>query len=211
MKKPRNIPKQWGKVRIIGGLYRSRFVNFVQAKGLRPTADRVRETVFNWLDSVVSNAKVLDLYAGSGVLGIEAISRGAKHVVFVDKNPEVVLQLNRTLVGFEIQNCVVLETSANEWLSASNASARGSIAGSQLAEGGPFDIAFVDPPYKECSILESCNLLENSGLLKPDSNVYVESDDAIHQALMPTNWQCVKSKKAGKVYFYLYQRFKRDS
>ena len=84
-----------GRVRIIGGLYRSRFVNFVQAEGLRPTADRVRETAFNWLDSVISNAKVLDLYAGSGVLGIEAISRGAKHVVFVDKNPAVVFQLNQ--------------------------------------------------------------------------------------------------------------------
>ena len=211
MKKLSNNAEKAGKVRIIGGLYRSRFVNFVQAEGLRPTADRVRETVFNWLDSVVSNAKVLDLYAGSGVLGIEAISRGAKHVVFVDKNPEVVLQLNRTLIGFEIQNSLVLETNANEWLSASKASARRTIEGSQLAEAGPFDIAFVDPPYKECSILESCNLLENSGLLKPDSNIYVESDNAISQGLMPTNWQCVKSKKAGKVYFYLYQRFRRDS
>ena len=110
-----------------------------------------------------------------------------------------------------MQNGLVLETSANEWLAASNASARGSIAGSQLAEVVPVDIAFVDPPYKECSMLETCKLLENSGVLKPYANVYVESDDAIHQALMPTNWQCVKSKKAGKVYFYLYQRFKRDS
>ena len=200
-----------GRVRIIGGLYRSRFVNFVQAEGLRPTADRVRETAFNWLESVISNAKVLDLYAGSGVLGIEAISRGAKHVVFVDKNPAVVLQLNQNLVSLKIRNCLVLEKNSEEWLSVYKASAWGNISGPRPVEDEAFDIVFVDPPYGDCSVISSCNLLESSGLLQPNSNVYVELDNEIDHGLMPENWECVKSKRAGKVHFYLYHRFKLSS
>lgn len=211
MKTLKNTLEKKGKVRIIGGLYRSRFVNFVQAEGLRPTADRVRETVFNWLDRAIADAKVLDLYAGSGVLGIEAISRGAKHVVFVDKNPEVVLQLNKNLVSFKIENCRVLEKNSEKWLSVHKASARGNILGDRLAEEETFDIVFVDPPYGGCSVISSCNLLESSGLLEPDSNVYVESNNEIDHGLMPKNWERVKSKRAGKVHFYLYQRFKRSS
>ena len=211
MKTLKNTLEKKGKVRIIGGLYRSRFVNFVQAEGLRPTADRVRETVFNWLDRAIADAKVLDLYAGSGVLGIEAISRGAKHVVFVDKNPEVVLQLNKNLVSLKIENCRVLEKNSEKWLSVHKASARGNILGDRLDEEETFDIVFVDPPYGGCSVISSCNLLESSGLLEPDSNVYVESDNEIDHGLMPRNWERVKSKRAGKVHFYLYKRFKRSS
>jgi 16S rRNA (guanine966-N2)-methyltransferase len=211
MKKLGKTIKGKGRVRIIGGLYRSRFVNFVQAEGLRPTADRVRETAFNWLDSVISNAKVLDLYAGSGVLGIEAISRGAKHVVFVDKNPAVVLQLNQNLVSLKIRNCRVLEKNSEEWLSVNKASAWGNISGPRPVEDEAFDIVFVDPPYGDCSVISSCNLLESSGLLQPNSNVYVELDNEIDHGLMPENWECVKSKRAGKVHFYLYHRFKLSS
>ncbi|MDA9611714.1 16S rRNA (guanine(966)-N(2))-methyltransferase RsmD [OM182 bacterium] len=211
MKKLGKTIKGKGRVRIIGGLYRSRFVNFVQAEGLRPTADRVRETAFNWLDSVISNAKVLDLYAGSGVLGIEAISRGAKHVVFVDKNPAVVLQLNQNLVSLKIRNCRVLEKNSEEWLSVYKASAWGNISGPRPVEDEAFDIVFVDPPYGDCSVISSCNLLESSGLLQPNSNVYVELDNEIDHGLMPENWECVKSKRAGKVHFYLYHRFKLSS
>ena len=211
MKKLGKTIKGKGRVRIIGGLYRSRFVNFVQAEGLRPTADRVRETAFNWLDSVISNAKVLDLYAGSGVLGIEAISRGAKHVVFVDKNPAVVLQLNQNLVSLKIRNCRVLEKNSEEWLSVYKASAWGNISGPRPVEDEAFDIVFVDPPYGDCSVISSCNLLESSGLLQPNSNVYVELDNEIDHGLMPENWECVKSKRAGTVHFYLYHRFKLSS
>ena len=211
MKKLGKTIKGKGRVRIIGGLYRSRFVNFVQAEGLRPTADRVRETAFSWLESVISNAKVLDLYAGSGVLGIEAISRGAKHVVFVDKNPAVVLQLNQNLVSLKIRNCRVLEKNSEEWLSVYKASAWGNISGPRPVEDEAFDIVFVDPPYGDCSVISSCNLLESSGLLQPNSNVYVELDNEIDHGLMPENWECVKSKRAGKVHFYLYHRFKLSS
>tara|TARA_Y100000385_G_scaffold48888_1_gene45386 strand:+ start:7355 stop:7990 length:636 start_codon:yes stop_codon:yes gene_type:complete len=211
MKKSGNPLEGKGKVRVIGGLYRSRVVNFVKAEGLRPTADRVRETVFNWLDSIIPNAKVLDLYAGSGVLGIEAISRGAKYVVFVDNNPAVVAQLNQNLEFFKIENCRVLEKNSEEWLSVNEASARGNILGSRLVEGETFDIVFVDPPYGDCSVISSCNLLESSGLLQSKSNVYVELDNEIDHGLMPTNWVCVKSKRAGKVHFYLYHRFKLGS
>ena len=144
-------PGQSNSVRIIGGEWRGRRIRFPSAAELRPTPDRVRETLFNWLQGVIGAARCLDLFAGSGALGLEALSRGAAEVVFVEREPRVAAALKATLAALGSGRSAVVTGDAFRYL-----------AGAPR----PFDVVFLDPPFAQGRLPELCTLLENGGMAR---------------------------------------------
>ena len=179
------------ELRIIGGNWRSRKLKFPGAPGLRPTPDRVRETLFNWLRQDLEGLSCLDLYAGSGALGLEAASRGAARVVQVEQNPEVcaVLKQNCSLLGANQVEVIRLDVS---WF--------------LLGPPTPFDIVFLDPPFHQGLIAPCCALLEKNGWLAPDARIYLEAEAQLTLDELPENWRIIRSKKAGGVGYHLCER-----
>ncbi|MCC6473348.1 MAG: 16S rRNA (guanine(966)-N(2))-methyltransferase RsmD [Burkholderiales bacterium] len=174
-------------VRIIGGAWRSRLVRFPGSPSLRPTPDRVRETLFNWLGQDLDGLACLDLFAGSGALGFEAASRGAARVVLVESQTEAAAALltNARLLGgasVRVEACDALEVLRRE-------------------TGGPFDVIFLDPPYKEGV---SPDLLDRvSAQLAHAGRVYLESD---RPCVPGPGWRVVRQSRAGRVCFHLLER-----
>lgn len=162
------------------------------ADGLRPTGDRIRETLFNWLTPHLAGARVLDLFAGTGALGLEALSRGAQFVQFTESNPAILKQLHANLVE--------LNASKDEYtLSCSDA-----LQWLQRYEGPAFDLLFIDPPFAKGYWQQCCELLESSQALKPEALIYVES--TLETKLMPPpNWQIFRELNAGAVAAKLYE------
>lgn len=179
------------KVRIIAGEHRSRQIRFPAIEGLRPTSDRIRETLFNWLQSDLPKSNCLDLFAGSGVLGIEALSRGAESVQFVELDRSAVDSLKENLAALSYSPAAVANLKAEQWLSANE-------------NKNQFDIVFIDPPYKQQLITKICNSLIKGNFVKPGTKVYVENDQAIAQEEFPDKFEQLKYKKAGQVHFYLF-------
>src|SRR3990167_3020369 len=181
-----------GVVRIIGGEWRGRKLKVPDALHLRPTPDRVRETVFNWLAPVLPGAYCLDAFAGSGVLGFEALSRGATYVVMVDDSPLVIEVLQEELILFKA-------TTRAEIYRAK--------APLQLKQPEKsFDIVFLDPPYNDNLLKPSCFYLEEQNFLAPQAYIYLESRDLVDEKMLPTNWEIIKNKRAGQVRYYLALR-----
>jgi len=177
-----------GRLRIIGGYYRGRRLSVPAQPGLRPTANRVREILFNWLQPVIVGSRCLDLFAGSGALGFEAASRGAAEVLMVDRFEPVtrVLVANaRSLGAAQIR---VRRADALRWLAGS---------------GGPFDLVFLDPPFQEELLAPSCTLLSNRGWLAPGALVYLEAPANRSLSGLPTDWTLIRDKRAGQVRFAL--------
>ncbi len=181
-----------GQVRIIGGVWRSRRIAFDSETGVRPTPDRVRETLFNWLRDAVPGARCLDLFAGSGALGFEALSRGAARAVFVDEDIRVVQQLQANLTALGAGNAAVIWSEAFEYLAA--------------CAQGPFDIVFLDPPFRDHLLGECAARLERHGLLSPGAWIYTEADRADPPPEIPDNWQVYREQAAGQVATRLYRR-----
>lgn len=183
---------QEGSFRIIGGDHRSRRLSFPDVEGLRPTTDRVRETVFNWLQHNIPGARVLDLFAGSGALGFEAASRGAAHVQFVELSPAAYRALsdNSKLLNLEAE---IAHDNALSFLKKQGASSSG------------FDIVFLDPPFRKDLLADVLSLLESSALLNPDALVYIETESELAALPIPPSWQELKSKKAGQVSYRLFR------
>jgi len=178
------------QVRIIAGCWRGRKLSFAPVAGVRPTPDRVRETLFNWLSPVIRDARCLDLYAGSGALGIEAASRGAASVVLVDRDPQVVARLREQVQLLGAAQIEVVQSTVEGWLS---------------APAEPFDIVFLDPPFRS-DLLPACmQLLECGGWLAADAHVYIEAESNLELAL-PENWELTRSKTAGQVGYHLARR-----
>ncbi len=179
-----------GKYRIIGGRWRDRKIAIVDAAGLRPTPDRVRETLFNWLAKSVRDATCLDLFAGSGALGIEALSRGAASVVFVEKNRRASSQLQDQLdvLGAEAE---VVCGDALKFL-------QGSVR--------QFDIVFLDPPYQGTLLALAMQALEARGWLGKDAFVYAENPVREPLSDIPPGWVLWRDSKAGQVGYYLFRR-----
>jgi len=171
-------------VRIIGGTYRSRQITFPDAEGLRPTPDRVRETLFNWLGQKLTGKRCLDLFAGSGALGFEAISRDAAEVVMVENNRAAFrsLQENSKKLG-----CTNVALHCEDGLGFA-----------RRHETGQYDVIFVDPPFQSCTLPEVLSLLITK--LAEDGLVFVESGEAFEPGAA---WQVVKRSKAGKVHYQL--------
>jgi len=179
-----------GQLRIIGGSWRGRKLAFASIPGLRPTPDRVRETLFNWLADVIRGARCLDLFAGSGALGIEAASRGAALCVLVEQDRQAVRVLREQVSRIGAQQVQVVEADAQNWLSTASQT---------------FDIVFLDPPF-HAGLLQGCmRLLESGGWLAPEAWIYLEAEHAA-QLELPDNWELYRVKRAGQVSYRLVRR-----
>jgi 16S rRNA (guanine966-N2)-methyltransferase len=177
------------QLRIIGGTWRSRRVNFPDVEGLRPSPDRVRETLFNWLAPIIQGAHCLDLYAGSGALGLEALSRGADAVTFVDVDNRVAVQLEQNLTLLGASGAQVMQMDALVFL--------------QRAPQ-PFDVVFLDPPFHR-GLLPACLEKLSTGWLAEGARVYVENEAELGEPPLPPEWTLLRSKQAGRVRYSLLQ------
>lgn len=176
-------------IRIIGGQYRGKKLHFPEVEGLRPTPDRVRETLFNWLMHDIRDARCLDAFAGSGAIGFEAYSRGAGKVVLLEQEPSAYANLLKQALAFDSTKLIVRKTDALEYL---------------LKANEQFDIVFLDPPFAK-NVLPQCleslanpNLLVNGGLL------YIESPQEV--IVEKSIWKQLKLKQAGQIVYGLYKR-----
>ena len=181
-----------GQLRIIGGQWRSRQFDFPMAHGLRPTPNRVRETLFNWLAPYIEGAKVLDVFAGSGALFLEALSRGAGSALALDLNSAAINSLRGHLLTLRCDNGQLLQTDALRHLEQQPAT--------------PFDLVFLDPPFSQGLLLPACTLLEEKGWLAADAWVYTESENPPSSLGLPGNWRLHREQKAGQVYYALWER-----
>lgn len=187
---------QTGACRIIGGKWRSRKIQFDDAEGLRPTTDRIRETVFNWLQPYIHQSHCLDLFAGSGMLGFEAASRGAGEVCFIEKNAKTVKGLKENIRALDAECISVLHQDALLWL-------RSAEEDENLEHH--YNLVFLDPPFHNDLLSESCTLLESSGCLSDDAIIYVEYAVGT-DVVFPEFWSCLKEKCAGQVSYKLFER-----
>lgn len=180
-------------IRIIGGTYRGKKIAFTESEGLRPTPDRVRETVFNWLMNVIRGARCLDAFAGSGALGLEAFSRGAASVVFIEPHKLTYSHLKKVILEFNAPHLSLLQTDACDFIRQSPTT---------------FDLIFLDPPYDLNLVLPCLEDIGRSNLLSPGGLVYIES--ATPLTLPPHQWTVLHQKKAGLVYYGLLKKIEVD-
>lgn len=182
-----------GRIRVIGGTLRNSRIEVPDLPGLRPTSDRVRETLFNWLQPVIQGALCLDLFAGTGALGIEALSRGAAAVTFVEREPRLAAALKANLARLKVTGDVVGDD-ADRWL--------GGVA-------RPFDLVLLDPPFASGAWAGIARKLEDGGWLAPHAWIYVEAPRDADFAL-PRNWLPHRQGQAGEVAYALYRRTPAD-
>ncbi|MDP0333307.1 16S rRNA (guanine(966)-N(2))-methyltransferase RsmD [Glaesserella parasuis] len=175
-----------GEVRVIAGLWRGRKLPVLNAEGLRPTTDRVKETLFNWLMMDIAGSRCLDCFAGSGSLGIEALSRQAQAVVFLEKFADAANQLKKNLVSLKAENGKVIQTDTLLFLAQKN---------SEM----PFDLVFVDPPFHQGFVPQVLTALEQNGWLAENALIYVETEKNHSPLVLPEHWEVVKEKTAGQV------------
>ena len=180
------------QLRIIGGKRRGRKLQFPSLPGLRPTPDRGRETLFNWLMHDIIDAHCLDLYAGSGALGFEALSRGAAEVLFIDVAPEAVQALvtnaNKLNVDDFDVRCLRLPCVIEDSIST------------------PIDIVFLDPPFKQGLIAKTCEWLDSANILADHALIYIEAEKELTPLPIPHHWKMLRNKVAGNVAYYLISR-----
>lgn len=180
-------------IRIIGGQYRGKKLQFPDIDGLRPTPDRIRETLFNWLMHSIRDARCLDAFAGSGALGFEAFSRGAGKIVLVEQSTPAFTNLKAIASLFKSPNLTVIKGDALLYLQ-------------QARE--QFDIIFLDPPFSQNYLDDCIALLTNSQLLVEEGLLYIESP--IEITLDPLVWESIKLKKAGQVFYALHKKRRLD-
>ncbi|WP_417605632.1 16S rRNA (guanine(966)-N(2))-methyltransferase RsmD [Oceanimonas baumannii] len=187
----KKTPPATGQIRIIGGQWRGRKLPVLHSEGLRPTTDRIKETLFNWLMFDIRDRRCLDLFAGSGSLGFEALSRHATEVVLVEKDATVAAQLKRNLATLPAAPGTVVQADAEQYLQ-------------QAAQ--PFDLVFLDPPFHKELLPTVCALLEANGWLSDGALIYIEREQGLALPALPANWRLYKDKHAGQVSYQLYQR-----
>jgi 16S rRNA (guanine966-N2)-methyltransferase len=212
------VPKaKANQLRIIGGQWRGRKLSFADGDSLRPTMDRVRETLFNWLQNDIVGARCLDLFTGSGALGFEALSRYAGEVVMIDKNPYAIRMIRNNLELLGVDNAQLLKMDARDYLAGIEGSSLQTAKGSSLqtakgsllqcAEGSippqKFDIVFLDPPFNKQLVGPFCQLLDKADCLSDQASIYIEIEKKTALPELPENWQVVKQKKAGQLAYYL--------
>ena len=189
MKKPTSGGS--GQIRIIGGQWRGRKLPVPDSPGLRPTTDRVRETLFNWLAPSMVDARCLDCFAGSGALGLEALSRYAASTTLLEMERHVAQQLQKNLATLKAEHGKVVNTNTLTYLNQS---------------GTPHDVVFVDPPFRKGLLEETLNLLEVNGWLADGALIYVESEVENGLPPVPASWSLHREKIAGQVAYRLYHR-----
>ena len=175
-------------LRIIGGTWRGRKLRFPAGAAIRPTPDRVRETLFNWLGTAIRGARCLDLFAGSGALGLEALSRGAAHVTFVEQDAAAAHALRERLLEWQAGDARVVRTDALRYLS---------------GDARPFDIVFLDPPFASGLLARSAALLEERDWLAADARIYVECAAREGLPPLPAGWRPLNAKQSGEVGYHL--------
>ncbi|MFW5398601.1 16S rRNA (guanine(966)-N(2))-methyltransferase [Yersinia sp. 1252 StPb PI] len=180
-----------GQIRIIGGKWRGRKLPVPDSPGLRPTTDRVRETLFNWLAPMIQGARCLDCFAGSGALGLEALSRYAGAAILLEADRHVAKQLGSNLALLSAKNGQVVNTNSLQWLA---------------QPGQPFDLVFLDPPFRKGLLAETITLLEQYNWLAEQAWIYVEAEAESAAADVPGSWQLHREKIAGQVAYRLYIR-----
>ena len=178
-----------GRLRIVAGKWRSRLLPVSEQAGLRPTSARVRETLFNWLSSDIVGSHCLDLFAGTGALAFEALSRGAATAALIERSQKIVDVLRSSAELLDAQNARVECADALSFLS-------------RLADRR-YDIVFLDPPFADDLVEECCQLLQSNGWLADRAAIYIEQDKSRPFQTLPPGWQVVRDKQAGHVRFVL--------
>lgn len=186
----KNNKAKASKLRIIAGEWRSRQLPIPDIEGLRPTPDRVRETLFNWINHFVPGATCGDFFCGSGALGLEALSRGAKHLTFVDNSRVVSQQMTANLATLGATNAEVIAQNAAAFL--------------ETATPRPLDIIFLDPPFRKGWLAQIIPLLEKGWLAKR-ALVYIEMEKEAALPPLPNNWTLQKEKTAGQLVYRLFE------
>mgnify|MGYP005852646847 CR=1 FL=1 len=181
-------------IRIIAGQYKGKKLHFPALQGLRPTPDRVRETLFNWLMHDISGARCLDAFAGSGALGFEAFSRGAADVVFLEQAAQAAASLKTNINALGSNRIQVIKTNAFAYLQ-------------KTAQ--QFDIIFLDPPFGKGYLTQCVAVLEHSTVLKDGGLLYIESEQVI--PINACHWQQLRLKKAGQVVYALYKKLDKTT
>ncbi len=184
----RESKKKSGSVRVIAGKWRRRRIAFDSALEIRPTTDAVRESLFNWLQAHIEGSSCLDLYAGSGALGFEALSRGAAQAVLVDSNHRCVRNLNWNAAQLGAQHCTIVHCDALAFL---------------RRVDRPFDIIFIDPPFRTGLARRTLQLLQSTVALHADSYVYLEAEREFDMASLADSWQILRCTNAGSRAHYL--------
>jgi len=179
-----------GKVRIIGGRWRSRMVEFSGSAQLRPTSNRIRETVFNWLTAEIHGACCLDLFAGSGALGLEALSRGASSVLFIDKSSQAIKQIDTFLNNVAAEGATTVCADALRFLNKNDIP--------------PFDLLFIDPPFQQNLWDLAIKTIVKQSLVRANGLVYIEFPPGTHINI-PNSWKEHRSKTTGSVVYQLFR------
>jgi 16S rRNA (guanine966-N2)-methyltransferase len=178
-------------LRIIGGRHRGRRLRFPAGVDIRPTPDRVRETLFNWLQPRIVGARVLDLFAGSGALGLEALSRGAAHATFIEKDRRAAEAIEALVSEWQEADSSVVCGDAMTWLAGGIASA-------------PFDVVFLDPPYDAGLLGAVAASLTRANVLAPAARIYLERRAREPLPGLPDTWQSIRDGRAGEVGYHLF-------
>ena len=158
---------------------------------LRPTPARVKETLFNWIQHDITGSKCLDLFAGSGALGFEAASRGAKSVTMIESNAHTCRLIKENTLKLSTEQIKIIQSDVFKFLA---------------GDVTRYDLVFLDPPFHKGLAQQTCQWLEDKGWLSPTAKIYVEVESQLQLNDLPTHWQCLKSKKAGDVGYYLFAR-----
>ncbi|MBP2846142.1 MULTISPECIES: 16S rRNA (guanine(966)-N(2))-methyltransferase [Dickeya] len=187
-----------GQIRIIGGQWRGRKLPVPDSPGLRPTTDRVRETLFNWLAPVIAHSRCLDCFAGSGALGLEALSRAAAHATLLEAERNVARQLTQNLALLRADNAEVVNTDTLQWLA-------------KPSSALPFDVVFLDPPFRRGLLDDTLRLLEAGHWLAEEAWIYIETEAENRMLAIPPTWSLHREKTAGQVSYRLYIRHASDA
>ncbi len=196
VKAGRPVRSEMGEVRIIGGDWRGRKLPVLTAEGLRPTSDRVRETLFNWLQFEVPGASCLDVFAGSGALGFEALSRGAKQVTFLELAASNAKQLKTNLATLKADQAEVVQTDSLQWLS--------------QPAGQAFEVIFLDPPFHQGLMQPAVDLLFKNGYADDSSWLYIEQEKQLDWPQLPEGWVCHREKTTSQVRFGLWYKEEQE-
>jgi 16S rRNA (guanine966-N2)-methyltransferase len=188
--KARKPPVSTNQLRIIGGQWRGRKLLFPNVEGLRPTGDRIRETLFNWLAPDIQGARCLDLFAGSGALGLEALSRGASYSLLLERDYQAAQALKENLHTLKADSRQLLQVDSLKYLASGNPDA-------------PFDVVFIDPPFGLDLWQQVIENLEQGNWLGADACIYLEAPRD-YPIVTPTHWHLHRAKQAGQVSYRLY-------
>lgn len=181
----KNAPQQ---VRIIGGVWRGSKLPVMMRDGLRPTASRTRETLFNWLQPIIQGSDCLDLFAGSGVLGFEAVSRGAAQADLIEMDRQIVEQLQQQVRRLQATQVSVIHQAAQEFISQTY---------------HQYDVVFIDPPFHQIDLVNLLAQLHTRQIVKADAKIYVEAPKQCLPDKLPANWVWQRQSEAGEVEYGL--------